>query len=93
MNHTADARPLREPAGRVARALPWALVAGVFLASVALHSSDGYTPFDGDYAQYLSHARALVEGRAYADIGYIYTTHAPSVGPRAYPPGLPLSPR
>lgn len=45
----------------------------------------------GDYAQYLSHARALVEGRHYTDIGYIYHRSAPMVGPRAYPPGLPVT--
>lgn len=45
----------------------------------------------GDYAQYLSHARALVEGRAYGDIGYIYNSDAWYVGPPNYPPGLPLT--
>jgi hypothetical protein len=42
----------------------------------------------GDQAQYLLHARALLEGRGYIDNGYIYY---PSVGisPAAYPPGLP----
>lgn len=92
MSHTLEPRPLgdRERAVPVARVLMWVAVAALFLGSAALRSSDGYTPFDGDYAQYLSHARALAEGRAYADIGYIYTTHAPSTGPRAYPPGLPL---
>lgn len=42
----------------------------------------------GDQAQYLLHARSLLEGRGYTDNGYL---HYPSVGisPAAYPPGLP----
>lgn len=46
---------------------------------------------DGDYAQYLLHAKAIVEGRAYADTGYIFHPDAWFIGPRAYPPGLPLT--
>ncbi|MGQ0641700.1 MAG: hypothetical protein ACT4P6_13205 [Gemmatimonadaceae bacterium] len=45
----------------------------------------------GDYAQYLLHTRALVEGRAYGDIGYIYHPAAGLIGPPALPPGLPLT--
>jgi hypothetical protein len=44
----------------------------------------------GDYAQYLLHARALLEGRSYTDIGYIYQPETADIGPPAYPPGLPL---
>lgn len=44
-----------------------------------------------DYGQYLSHARALVEGRSYTDIGYIRTRYALHIGPAAEPPGLPLT--
>jgi hypothetical protein len=43
-----------------------------------------------DYAQYLLHARALVEGRPYGDTGYIWTKYAPFVSPRLMPPGEPL---
>jgi len=46
---------------------------------------------DGDYAQYLLHAKAIVEGRAYTDTGYIFHPDAWFIGPRAYPPGLPLT--
>ncbi|MFN8580271.1 MAG: hypothetical protein U0163_04745 [Gemmatimonadaceae bacterium] len=28
---------------------------------------------DGDYAQYILHAKALAEGRRYTDTGYIFT--------------------
>ena len=46
---------------------------------------------DGDYAQYLLHAKAIIQGRSYSDTGYIFHSDAWSVGPRAYPPGLPLT--
>jgi hypothetical protein len=45
----------------------------------------------GDYAQYLSHARAVAEGRGYSDIGYIFHPEASTIGPPAYPPGLSLT--
>ena len=64
--------------------LPFALLA-------ARHWSWDPPIGSGDYAQYLAHARALVEGRPYTDIGYIYHPSAPMVGPRAYPPGLPVT--
>lgn len=62
-----------------------------FLALVVHHR--GWFPdvTQGDYAQYLSHARAVVEGRAYDDIGYLYHAAAWSLGPTTYPPGLPLT--
>ncbi|HEX7123260.1 MAG TPA: hypothetical protein VF178_12865 [Gemmatimonadaceae bacterium] len=44
-----------------------------------------------DYAQYILHAKALVEGRPYTDTGYLFTQFAPFIGPRALPPGLPLT--
>jgi hypothetical protein len=64
--------------------LPFALLA-------AHHWNWGAPPGFGDHAQYLAHARAIVEGRPYGDIGYIYHPAAPMLGPRAYPPGLPLT--
>lgn len=62
-----------------------------FAALTVYHWNWGTPPGFGDHAQYLAHARALVEGRAYTDIGYIYHPAAPMLGPRAYPPGLPLT--
>ncbi len=44
-----------------------------------------------DYAQYLMHADALAHGRAYNDIGYIFTPLRALVGPSTLPPGLPLT--
>ena len=62
-----------------------------FAVLAAYHWNWGAPPGFGDHAQYLSHARAIVDGRAYTDIGYIYHPAAPMLGPRAYPPGLPLT--
>ena len=45
----------------------------------------------GDWAQYVSHARALLEGRRFADIGYIYHPAAWAIGPQSYPPGFSLT--
>jgi hypothetical protein len=44
----------------------------------------------GDYAQYLLHAQALADGRAYSDIGYLYTDLNPLHSPPAQPPGWPI---
>ncbi|MFA4992297.1 MAG: hypothetical protein WC569_06930, partial [Candidatus Omnitrophota bacterium] len=43
----------------------------------------------GDFSAYIHHAKNIAEGNRYEDIGYVYN---PSyvVGPRAYPPILPL---
>ncbi|MEZ4423454.1 MAG: hypothetical protein R3E98_08600 [Gemmatimonadota bacterium] len=49
------------------------------------------SPPGGDWAQYLGHAWALVQGRPYDDTGYLYTDLAWTVGPLRYPPGLPLT--
>jgi 4-amino-4-deoxy-L-arabinose transferase-like glycosyltransferase len=43
-----------------------------------------------DFAQYISHARNLAEGRPYADTGYIYNPAFATMGPRTYPPVFPL---
>jgi hypothetical protein len=42
-----------------------------------------------DFAHYLLHARNLAEGVPYAQIGYIYNPHYPSLAPPTYPPGCP----
>ena len=62
-----------------------------FAVLAAHHWNWGAPPGFGDHAQYLAHARAIIDGRAYSDIGYIYHPAAPMLGPRAYPPGLPLT--
>ena len=44
----------------------------------------------GDFALYILHARNLVEGRAYADTGYIYNPNFTFLSPPTYPPGFPM---
>lgn len=43
-----------------------------------------------DFAMYIHHAQNLVEGRPYADTGYVFNPAVPVYGPRAYPPVFPL---
>jgi len=62
-----------------------------FFALVLLHWNWGPTASASDYAQYLLHARAIIEGRPYAETGYIYHPGAGLIGPPAFPPGLPLT--
>jgi hypothetical protein len=69
----------------------WLTAVLPFIALVIWFAKDG--PLHGgsdDYAQYLMHAQALAEGRAYTDIGYIYTPLNHWLGPATAPPGLPL---
>ena len=70
----------------------WTIVGAVpFLLLAAWHWPHGPRADFGDYAQYLLHAEALLKGRAYSDIGYIYTSWAPFIGPPVQPPGLPAA--
>jgi len=62
-----------------------------FLLLAAWHWPYGPRADFGDYAQYLLHAEALLDGRPYADIGYIYSQWAPFIGPPVQPPGLPIA--
>lgn len=43
-----------------------------------------------DWAQYVGHAKALLEGRPYADTGYVFSGYDAFFAPRVYPPGLPV---
>ncbi len=73
-------------------ALKWlALFLVPFLALVILHWNWAPSASASDYAQYLLHARAIIEGRPYAETGYIYHPAAGLIGPPAFPPGLPLT--
>ena len=70
----------------------WLMAFLIPLAALAVHQWDWGPPTNaGDYAQYLLHAKAIVEGRPYADTGYIFHPDAWIIGPRAYPPGFPLT--
>jgi hypothetical protein len=62
-----------------------------FLLLSLVHWHLGPLLVASDYAQYLLHARAIVEGRPYGDTGYLYSPLTPFVGPPLQPPGLPLT--
>jgi hypothetical protein len=62
-----------------------------FLVLAAYHWRELPPLEASDYAQYLLHARALVEGRPYGDAGYIHTDANPLIGPAVLPPGYPLA--
>ena len=67
-----------------------ALALAPFVVLALFHWGWSPASYSGDYAQYILHARALVERTGYADIGYLYHPEAADIGPRMYPPGLPL---
>jgi hypothetical protein len=70
----------------------WFLLWSIPFAAMAIsHLSWGPTAGMGDYAQYLLHAESIIQGRPYAETGYIFHPAAWTIGPRAYPPGLPLT--
>ena len=43
-----------------------------------------------DFSLYVHHAKNIVEGRPYADTGYVYNPALPALSPRTYPPVFPL---
>jgi hypothetical protein len=43
-----------------------------------------------DFSLYVAHTRNIVEGRPYADTGYVYNPADPVLSPRTYPPIFPL---
>jgi hypothetical protein len=69
----------------------WLLALAPFVVLMARQWSWGCGLVCGDYAQYYLHADALLHGRSYSDIGYIYTQYNPWIGPPAQPPGFPLT--
>ena len=62
-----------------------------FLVLAVAHWHLGPLLVTSDYAQYLLHTRAILDGRPYGDTGYLYSTLTPFVGPPLQPPGLPLT--
>ena len=71
--------------------LVWSAALLPFLALALWRLRDGPGMTADDYGQYLMHAKALAEGRAYTDIGYIYSPFRYGIGPAAAPPGLPIT--
>lgn len=76
---------------RVASRLAFPIAMLPYLVLVAVRFRWTPPAWAGDYAHYLLHTRALAEGRAYGDIGYIYHYDAWAIGPPSYPPALPLT--
>jgi hypothetical protein len=62
----------------------------VFLGATHLATLRAGHEWGDDFSLYVAHARNLVEGRPYADTGYIYDPQNPAVSPRSYPPIFPL---
>lgn len=75
---------------RIARRASAAALLGLVLVTGAVHAGHGPTLGADDHGQYLLHAKALVEGRPYSDIGFIHTRYSTKVAPIAEPPGLPV---
>lgn len=81
---------MTEPTTKSRNALPVALLGIVpFLILAAWHWPYGPLAQFGDWAQYVLHADALRHGTPYGDIGYIFTSRNPWIGPPVQPPGLP----
>lgn len=79
---------------QLSRTRTWALLLIVllpYLGLVFLHRGIEGPAASGDWAQYVLHAKALVEGKPYTETGYIFTQLNWTIGPRAYPPGFPLT--
>jgi hypothetical protein len=65
----------------------------VLLAILAVFYATTVRPghvWGDDFAMYVHHAQNIVEGRPYADTGYVYNPAVPVYGPRVYPPVFPL---
>ena len=78
---------MRQPSGTTH--YPWLIFLLITIA--VFHSAtlrQGHIWAD-DFAMYIHHAKNIVEGRPYAQTGYLFTPIAP-VGPRMYPPVFPL---
>lgn len=88
-------RPRADSAGVVSpQPPPWILWLVALLPFALLAIRQWSFPYGidaGDYAHYLLHAAALAHLKSYSNIGYIYTTYNPLIGPPAQPPGLPLT--
>jgi len=88
---TPEASGATDPAGKRRRTVGLLLLGILpFLILAVAHWSTLPAAKGGDYAQYLLHAKAIVDGRSYGDIGYLFTPYNPIIGPRVQLPGWPL---
>lgn len=66
---------------------------GCVLGAIAIFYSATVRPghlWADDFAMYVHHAQNIVEGRPYAETGYIYNPRVPAYSPGMYPPVFPL---
>lgn len=82
---------MRDGAGEPRASWLWGACVLPFLVLVVKRWRELPSITEGDYAQYFLHTTALLQGRPYADIGYIYTRYNEWLGPPAQPPGWPLT--
>ncbi len=76
--------------GSSARIGLWISIAlGLLVALLFISGRRAGLDWGGDFALYISHARALSEGRSYADTGYIVNPYARFHSPSTYPPLFP----
>ena len=64
------------------------LIPGLVLCVYLMTLREGH-PWGDDFAMYILHAKSILEGRPYSDIGFI-PNPAAIIAPRAYPPLFPL---
>lgn len=69
---------------------PLGFVLAAVLGLGVVHRTHGPELGADDHGQYLLHARALLEGRPYTEIGFLHSQYSTLVAPVAEPPGLPL---
>lgn len=82
-------RSPREPRGWWASGTPLLLLLAAIAVFQLATIRSGHVWGD-DHALYMLHARALLEGRGYADTGFIYNPENPWYSTAVYPPGFPL---
>src|SRR6266508_2245641 len=80
----------QHPAPGRSRALVVALLCAVLIGAFHLVTLREGHDWGDDFSMYIHHAENLANGLPYAETGYVYNPHNPSVGPRVHPPGFPV---
>ena len=78
------------PAPGRSRALCVALLCAALIGAFHVVTLREGHDWGDDFSMYIHHAENLANGLPYAETGYIYNPHNPSIGPRVYPPGFPV---
>ena len=71
--------------------LVWIAIVGAMVLIGGWMARFGPEPTADDYGQYLMHAEAVLDGRAYADIPYLFSHYSWGTGPPVSAPGFALS--